>query len=588
MKNMVNRNRIKKVQSTFILPDGSVTENRSLISEKFNDFFINIGPNSAKKIPDLGMTPLNHMGPSAAHAIFLSQVTNIEIIQIIQDLKNDAPGYDEISASALTLVSCHVVVPLVYLCNLSIEQGVFPRELKLANGLPLYKTDDPFLFNNYRPVSLLSILSKVFEKIMYYRLIEYLEAYKIIINNQFGFRKNHSSYMALMVFMNELITSLENGKIVVGVFLDFSEAFDTVDHHILLSKLEHYGIRGNALSWFRNYLTDRKQYVTYNGSTSPTKSIRCGVPQGSILGPLLFLIYINDLYLVCNHCTPILFADDTNLFISGVDIDHMQNILNDELHHISQWLMTNKLSLNVKKTHYMVIIKKRIARSGMMIKINGQAISEVSKTKFWGVIIDNKINWKDHISYIAGKVSRGIGMMIKARKYLQKEALLTLYYTFIYPYFTYCNHIWGATYISNLNKLIKLQNAVLRIMCNVKRLGSFTALYEKLGIFRLIDINKYLIGRFMFRFCNNQVPVLFDSFFAHNYEFHAYNTRSAQHFHIPPVKTNLGKTGIRYRGALIWNEIISKGVPSDTSECIFVKFIKKIFMVQWTFSNWYW
>ena len=177
--------------------------------------------------------------------------------------------------------------------------------------------------------------------------------------------------------------------------------------------------------------------------------------------------------------------------------------------------------------------------------------------------------------------------MIKARKYLQKEALLTLYYTFIYPYFTYCNHIWGATYIWNLSKLIKLQNAVLRIMCNVKRLGFVTSLYGEFGIFRLIDINKYLIGRFMFRFCNNQVPVLFDSFFAHNYEFHAYNTRSAQHFHIPPVKTNLSKAVIRYRGAVIWNEIISKGVNPDTSECIFVKFLKKIVMMLWTFSTWY-
>ena len=146
----------------------------------------------------------------------------------------------------------------------------------------------------------------------------------------------------------------------------------------------------------------------------------------------------------------------------------------------------------------------------MMIKINGQEISEISRTEFLGVIIDNKINWKDHISYIVGKVTRGIGTVIKARKYLQRQALLTLYYTFIYPYFIYCNHIWGATYISNLSKPIKLQNAE-GIMCNVKRLGFVTSLYGEFGIFRLIDIKKYLIGRFMFRFCDNQVPALFDS-----------------------------------------------------------------------------
>ena len=212
--------------------------------------FINIGPNLAKNIPDLSINPLKYMSAPASHTNFLSPVANIEIIRIIQDLKIGAPGYDEIDASVLKLVSCHVVVPLVYLCNLSIDQGIFPKELKLANVLPLYKTDDPFLFNNYRPVSVLSILSKVFEKIMYSRLMEYLETYKSLINNQFGFRKYHSSYMALMLLMDDLITSLEKGDIVIGVFLDFSKAFDTVIHDILLNKLEHHGIRGNALCWF--------------------------------------------------------------------------------------------------------------------------------------------------------------------------------------------------------------------------------------------------------------------------------------------------------------------------------------------------
>ena len=577
MKNIVNKNKMKKIHSKFKLPEGSVTENKLLISNKFNDFFI--GPNLAKKIPDLGVNPLTHMGPPISQTILLSPVTNIELIRIIQDLKNGAPGYDEIGASALKRVSCHVVVPLVYLCNLSIDQGVFPKELKLANVLPLYKTDDPFLFNNYRPVSVLSILSKVFERIMYSRMLEYLETYKILINNQFGFRKYHSSYMALMVLMNELITSLENGESVIGVFLDFSKAFDTVDHRIFFNKLEHYGIRGNALSWFQSYLTDRKQYVTYNGATSTKRSIKCGLPQGIILGPLLFLIYINDLFLVCHNCTPILFADDTNLFIRGDDFNHMQDLLNVELSNISQWLITKKISLNVKKTHYMVITRIKVAKNNIVIKINDHVISEVHKTKFLGVIIDNKIYWKDHVSYIAGKVSRGIGMMIKAKQYLQKEALLTLYYSFIYPYFTYCNHIWGATYVSNLSKLIRLQNANIRIMCNVKKLGSVALVYRELGIFKLTDINKYLIG--MFRFCNGHVPVLFNSFFAYNYEFHHDSTRSAQHFHIPPVKTNLGKTGIRYRGALIWNELLSKGIYPDTSDCVFVKFLKTFVTSIW-------
>ena len=275
---------------------------------------------------------------------------------------------------------------------MSLDQGIFPKGLKLANVIPLYKAEDPAIFNNYRPVSLLCILSKIFEKVMYSRLIEYLQLHRVLINNQFGFRKLHSSYMALMVLMNELISYLEKGESVIGVFLDFSKAFDTVDHAILLCKLEHYGIRGNALSWFKSYHADREQFVTFNGVSSATKLISCGVPQGSILGPLLFLIYINDLHAVCKNTFLIFFADDTNLLTTGTDLDVMQNTLNDELNEISTWLKVNKLSLNVKKTHYMIFSRKKMCKKFITLKINGQGISEVMRTKFLGVIIDKKVN----------------------------------------------------------------------------------------------------------------------------------------------------------------------------------------------------
>ena len=180
------------------------------------------------------------------------------------------------------------------------------------------------LFNHYRPVSLLCVLSKVFEKVMYTRLLDFLENLKKLYNNQFGFRKCHSTYTALMLLTDNITKSLENGEFVVGVFLDFSKAFDTVKNDILLTKLHHYGIRGFAMKWFQSYPSDRYQYVTYNGVESLKKSIKGGVPQGSILGPLLFLIYIDDLSTVCNYMMPFLFADDANLFSSGHDISKVQ------------------------------------------------------------------------------------------------------------------------------------------------------------------------------------------------------------------------------------------------------------------------
>ena len=220
----------------------------------------------------------------------------------------------------------------------------------------------------------------------------------------------------------------------------------------------HWCIISNvALQWFKSYLHERKQFVTYNDICSSAKLIKCGVPQGSILGPLLFLIYINDLYHVCENSIPILFADDSNLFFSGTDPTVMEKNINIELENISTWLKVNKLSLNIGKTHYMIFDKQKRRSIQLKIKIENQEIEHTCKTKFLGVIIDQKLTWKPHMALMSGKIARGIGMIIKARHCLNKNALLTLYYSFIYPYLIYCNVVWGSNYASNLQKLDSLQ-----------------------------------------------------------------------------------------------------------------------------------
>ena len=215
--------------------------------------------------------------------------------------------------------------------------------------------------------------------------------------------------------MDKITKSLDNGDKVIGIYLDFSKAFDTVNHDILLQKLYYYGIRGNAYEWFKSYLTDRVQYVTYSGVQSSPKKIQCGVPQGSILGPLLFLLYINDLPNVCANTMPFLFADDTNLFISGKNSHELYEAANNDLNAISEWLQVNRLSLNVKKTHYMLFSSTKIMSTNAELTIEGEAISEVTKTKFLGAIIDNRLNWQHHISYISCKIAKGIGIIIKLK-----------------------------------------------------------------------------------------------------------------------------------------------------------------------------
>ena len=579
LKDIINKNKANKVQSQFKLNDGSITSNKLIISEKFNDLFINIGPTLADKIPKQSKIPESYLGSRIENSILLAPVTLTEIDDIFKTLRRCAPGYDELTTDIISLSLPCIKNPLLHIMNQSLLQGVFPNELKVANVIPLYKADDPMKFNNYRPVSLLSILSKIFEKAMYNRLTDFLETQKLLMEKQFGFRKDHSTYMALMLLVDNLIKSLENGEYVLGVFLDFSKAFDTVDHAILLSKLYHYGIRGPALTWFQSYLSGRQQFVTYNGVQSSMKVVKCGVPQGSILGPILFLVYINDLANICRNTLPFLFADDTNLFISGSNLPQIEEMLNQELQEISLWLKVNKLSLNIKKTHYMLFTNKRSTKPCISVDIDGHSIDAVEYTRFLGIYIDNKLNWKKHIAYISGKVSRGIGIILKARKILNSDAMKTLYYSFIYPFFTYCNHVWGNAYDSNLYPLVMLQKRIIRIITLSKYLDHTGPLFKELGLLKIGEINKYLLGKFMYKWSNSRVPLLFQDMFQYVRNVHGYGTRQSDHLYTPIVKTNLGKCSLRYKGPVIWNSILTAHINPDTSEAVFAKTLKHCIII---------
>ena len=271
-----------------------ITDPKS-IADGFNNYFVNIGPTLASKIPENNLSHRQFLPDSIEPSLFLKPTNELEIKNVISCLKEGAPGRDGISSRNIKLTKESILVPLTNLVNLSFEQGVFPSELKLAIITPLYKAKDPMFFNNYCPISLLSVFSKIIERLMYSRLLNFINKHKILNKLQFGFRNNHSTFMALVILVENLVNALDNGKCAVGIFLDFQKAFDTVDHGILLDKLYCYGIRGIAHKWFISCLSSRQQSVMYNGHESEFKMMRCGVPQGSILGPLLFLLYINDL-----------------------------------------------------------------------------------------------------------------------------------------------------------------------------------------------------------------------------------------------------------------------------------------------------
>ena len=265
---------------------------------------------------------------------------------------------------------------------------------------------------------------------------------------------------------------------------------------------------------------------------------------------------------------PFLFADDTHLLHHNKDLEIFQKEINSDLIEISEWLKVNRLSLNIKKTHFMIFTNKHTPVD-IKLSIDGSEIHSVDQTKFLGVLIDSKLNWSKHISYISGKIARGLGIIIKARKYLPRDAMLSLYYSFIYPYLTYCNLVWGTAYASHLNKLKILQKRAIRIVAAVKPRDHTTPLFLSLKLLKLNEIYKLSIGRFMFKVFTYQIIETFQALFVRNSDIHSHNTRQLTHYHIPKIRTNLGKQGIRYQGAYMWNKIMDLGISNDCSEAVF-------------------
>jgi hypothetical protein len=334
--------------------------------------------------------------------------------------------------------------------------------------------------------------------------------------------------MPLLDMYNEITKSIERSEFSIGVFIDLSKAFDTMNHAILFSKLEHYGIRGVTLNWFIDYLSNRQQYVSYNNSTSALKNIDCGVPQGSILGPILFLIYINDIVHSSNVLRFILFVDDTNLFCSNKSFTDLINVVNSELIKVCAWFRANKLSLNATKTNYICFGSRRkyiVSDPNVVVTIDGVKIEKVSHTKFLGVFIDERLNWKYHTSQVSLKICKSLGVLNRAKNVLSQKLLLTLYSTMIHPYLVYCNIVWGGASEISLHKLICLQKRALRIITNSPFRAASGPLFSRLSILRLPDVNRLLILSFMYRIKYNLLPMVCSVHITPNCVIHKYNLR---------------------------------------------------------------
>ena len=410
----------------------------------------------------------------------LGNTGQLHVIDIIKSFDSKAsPDIDGISLKLVKFIAYEISRPISHIFNLSLEKGIFPENLKASRTVPIFKCGDPKSCDNYRPISLVSTLSKILEKMVHINLINHLELNKLLYEHQYGFLRGRSTEQNLLHVVNYISNSLNSGNFCIGVFLDLKKAFDVCSHSILLKKLKKLGVEGTALDWFTSYLSNRKQKVDINGHFSSEKLINISVLQGSILGPTLFLCYINDLFSITNLAT-FLFADDTSCLAENKNLPDLINFVNEELQKIANWFRSNKMAVNISKTKFIIFRAKgkQINITDTPVIFNNNDLNghqdpnnifklervfldndnpEHQTYKLLGVHFDEYLNFDKHTSYICAKLSRSLYCIKRASNKLSKKSLLSLYYALIHPHLLYCINILSCTSKSNLFRLQIMQ-----------------------------------------------------------------------------------------------------------------------------------
>ena len=488
----------KKNLADKIFGDAASETNKLEIVNKFNDFFVEIGNNLAANLPSSLSSPVF---PSDFNPLsfYLFPPSHNEIAKIIMNLKMTWTSTDVLPIKLLKKFCNILVVPITLLIDNSIRKGIFPDDLKIARITPIHKEGNFTEPSNFRPISSLLYLSKIYEKFFSIRLLKFCNKYSLISPNQYGFQQGVSTLDALISLTNEIYSAIDNSSHFLAAIIDVKKAFDCVNHNILITKLERFGIRGNPLNWLISYLTDRKCFVNIGPHNSRIRTFNIGVPQGSILGPTLFLIYVNNLPKFSNIMRTQLFADDTILSNTGSNIDALLESTNEELTKLNDWTQANRLTIHAGKTK-LLIASNRIPRShNLNISILGNVISPSNSCKYLGIYVDNRLNFKDHINYINSKIARHTGMLYKIRDNLSTKARIDYYYAFIYPYLSYNTIIWGSTFPTHLQPLILQQKRTIRTISNAGYIDHTEPLFKQHKLLKFQDIYNYQLGSYMYR-----------------------------------------------------------------------------------------
>ena len=392
---------------------------------------------------------------------------------------------------------------------------------------------------------------------MYNRLYGFLSRFNHLHTLQFGFRENHSTTHTLIKITDLIQKAIDKNEFACGIFIDLQKAFDTINHKILLKKLEYYGIRGPVKHWFKSYLHERKQYVKINNSTSNVSTTtNCDVPQGSVLGPLLFLIYINDLSKATQHSTVFHFADDTNLVQTNKSLKKLNKHANRDLKLLCEWLRANKISLNADKTQIIIFkSKQKLITKHLNFRISGKKINLSKSTKYLGIYLNDTLAWKPHILQLSLKLAHTNGLLSKIRHYVPRNTLLSIYHSLFSSHLTYGCQVWFQAQNNLTNQIATLQNKALRIINFEDRQAHAATLYKKLKILKINEHTKLLNCLFVYNCLHFQVPLSIQTLFTINDHKTLTRATRTDSLVIPNVNTTLyGLQSIQYRCITIWNE----------------------------------
>jgi len=582
INNVMGRGKKQNLPNKFKDKNGETITDPINIANEFNNFFVNVGPDLAANIQNTGKNYHEYLKDPVVKSMFMKPIVEKEIIKIIGTFNpNKSAGHDNIDNKIIKKVANEIAEPLTIILNLSFATGIVPENLKIAKVIPIYKKADADNFSNYRPVSVLPCFSKILERLVFNRCIDFIDNNDILNKQQFGFRAKHSTYMAVIQVVEKIHKAVESGESTLGIFLDLSKAFDTIDHSILLHKLQHYGFRGIVYDWFESYLQNRKQYVTFKSKQSNCMDIICGVPQGSILGPLLFILYVNDIVNTSNIFDFTLFADDTTILYSHKNLNTQVSTINRELSEVSNWFKANKLSVNASKTYFMILGTPQMTNKYNIIGspeiiLDDTILDRVTNTKFLGVIIDENIKWKLHIEATSKTVSRNIGVMNKLKHYIPERILHSLYCSLVMPYINYGILVWGNAYKTYVQKIFKLQKRAMRVISNSHYRSHAAPLFSKFNITNVYDTFHLELGVFMYKYINGQLPSSFNKYFIKRSDIHKLETRYKDDFNKTRNKKCSSDRSVKTNGPILWNSIEENIKKSKSLSHFRIQFKKQL------------